>query len=69
MNFKIESGIPIPENSRSKTGLTDTMGKLKVGQSFVCDCTAGAVSTVAKRLRMHVTTKLINGKRRIWRVS
>jgi hypothetical protein len=67
MTYKIEDGIPVPD----KGGLTATLRKLKVGQSFTAPLSAqrGSLYTTAKWLGIKVISKKCDGLIRIWRVE
>lgn len=69
MKFKIESGIPVHESMR--TGLSKTIRKMKVGDSFVIPLSIRAsLACYAKRLRVVLTSHKINDKEaRTWRVK
>ena len=68
MEFKVEKNIPIP--LKYTTGITGTMRKLKVGDSFICQSQSGAFYPAAKKLKIKITVRNEgNGNFRIWRVK
>jgi ribosomal protein L13E len=68
--FKIEKGIPIAP-AKSRTGLTATLRKLEIGDSFHAPVIAQAgLSSLAKRIGITVASRRDGeGGVRIWRIK
>lgn len=68
--FKIEHDVPIPLGAKL-SGLTATLKKMKVGDSFIADFRLRSnVPTTARRLGMKVATRTIDSNHmRVWRVQ
>ena len=69
MAFEIEKGVPYPTRNR---GMTATLRKLEVGDSFVVSGRNAVVSatTAAKRIGILVITQNIGGDDfRVWRAE
>ena len=71
--YQIETGIPIPPDGRTKTGLSSTLRNLEVGQSFVVQdikTASSAISYARQRLgRKLVVRSLGGGAARVWRTE
>ena len=71
MTIKIEKGVPIP-SARGRTGVSDAIRKMKVGDSIVVVDRMSA-GTIAKQVfgkAGHITTrKLPDGTFRVWRIK
>jgi hypothetical protein len=71
MQYKIEKGIPIPEISREREGLTALLRSMEIGDSFVCTRKdLRNVYAASKRIGIPIVTRRISeDKQRIWRVK
>lgn len=71
--FKIESGIPIPnQETKRMSEVSLIVMKMKRGQSFVVNSEGhrSTAYTAAKRSHRRLTTRKIDGRGiRIWRVK
>jgi hypothetical protein len=71
MPFEIKKGEPIPTGQH--TGLTATMRKLSVGDSFAIDepgeHTRKGLYAIAKRIGIRITTRKANDALTVWRVA
>lgn len=69
--IKLERGIPIPENSRERGGLTTLMRQMEVGDSFLWPRMRLSNAWVtAKRLGIKLTSKGESATHtRVWRIK
>jgi hypothetical protein len=69
MQFKIETGIPLPATRRG--GIIDMLRAMKPGESFACPSRmVQSILTNGRRSGMKLTSRKINKlKTRIWRVK
>ncbi len=71
MSYEIEKSVPIPA-SRKTGGLTDTLRKLKQGDSFLIpaedlkDSTQKSLFVIAKRLGYNILTRKNDDGLRVW---
>ncbi len=67
----IEKGVPVPVAKASNAGLSGTLKKLEVGDSFVWSIVAKSnVHYYAMRVGIKVTTRKVSETEiRIWRVA
>ena len=68
--FQIDTDVPPPAPSQNR-GISETLGKLKVGDSFVAPTTARPnIYTFAKRQGIKIRTKKeTDDTFRVWRVE
>jgi hypothetical protein len=70
--FKIEDGIPIPpKRIVNNKGYSETLRKLKIGQSCVLPIKRAIASCLAIRIlgKGKTTTRTIEGGTRVWRLE
>lgn len=70
--FKLERGVPLPPKSGKPGGLTDTIRKMKEGESFVIPPGrhVADVWPIAKHLGVKLTSRRQpDGSTRIWRIE
>lgn len=75
MEYKIESGVPIPGDPRGRKShsITVTADKLEVGESFVFESDPSALNALYMSARRKGKKYRIfhcgNGEARVWRVK
>ena len=74
MRLKVEKGIPIPDRAGEGelSGVTNTLGKIKVGESFMWPVALrrNNLYLFARRLGIQITIRKLNARHcRVWRVK
>jgi hypothetical protein len=72
MAYEIETGVPIPKTRAS--GRAETIKKLEIGQSFVCqglpNATSAQICLLGRKLgRKFVQRRIDDTSYRIWRIE
>lgn len=76
--FKIESGVPIPPSSAQRTGASDALRQLKVGESVVIPASSNSCGAIIRQVitskrfptKAVFTSRKIDGDHtRVWRIK